>query len=348
MINSRLFIVIKRKEDNMVIIIQEFGAIVGKKSNCLLIKSSKGEKEVCADMVNELHIYPSCSISSDAIELCMKKDIWILFLNSYGNPQGEILPFSGGCSPLYKRKQLLLAQCREGVDIVKAFLVQKLENRVRQFKQILRNKRKQDTILFLSTRIRRIQEEAEKIQAFQGERMDEARDYLQGYEGAAGRAYFECISYLLPENMKFSQRMRNADDIYNCVLNYLYGILYAKVKKAAYQCRLDPYIGIMHVDSYNKPTFVYDFIEGQRIICEELAFELCTKKKIGWKDVSKEENGLRFSDDARKLIVSLFYNKLKENCYYKKKQVTIERRLYLEMLETAQRIGEIEDVLAAV
>lgn len=63
----------------MVLTVQEYGAKIGKRSN----------------------------FSADAIQICMEKDIWILFLDSYGNPKREILPFSGGSSPIYKRKKLL-------------------------------------------------------------------------------------------------------------------------------------------------------------------------------------------------------------------------------------------------
>lgn len=334
----------------MVVIVQEYGSKIGKKGNCLWIKNSKDEHEICADQVKELHVYPACNLSSDAIELCMKKDIWILFVNQYGEPEGEIQPFSGGCSPLYKRSQLLLTKNQEGLEIVKGFLCRKIENRVGQLKRILRNKRNTDTVLYLSVRIRKMEEEIENIKNVSCFSIEEAREMLQGFEGTAGRAYFESISYLMPDGLKFTQRCRNAGDVYNCVLNYLYGIMYAKIKKLVYKCRLDPYIGIMHVDSYNKPTFVFDFIETQRIICEELAYELCCRKKINNQDVErKEDGGLLISNEARKRIASCFYDKMDELCYYKKKRVTQERRMYLELLEVAQRIGEVgEHVLAAV
>lgn len=334
----------------MVVAVQEYGSKIGKKGNCLWIKGPKGEHEICADQVKELHIYPACNLSSDAIELCIKKDIWILFVNRYGEPEGEIQPFSGGCAPLYKRSQLLLMRNQDGLELVKGFLCQKIQNRTGQLKRILRNKRKSDTVLYLSVRIRKMEEEIENIKCISGFSVDEVRETLQGFEGTAGRAYFECISYLMPDDFKFTQRCRNADDVYNCVLNYLYGIMYAKIKKLVYKCRLDPYIGIMHVDTYNKPTFVFDFIETQRIICEELAYEICIRKEIGWENMEKKEGGgLLISDEARKRVASRFYDKMDEICYYKKKQVTQERRMYLELLEVAQRIGETwEHVLAAV
>lgn len=334
----------------MVVVVQGYGAVVGKRGNCLLVKSEKEKKEICVDQVKELHLYPSCNISSDAIQFCIQKDIWIVFLNKFGEPKGDINSFSGGCAPTYKRNQLLLVHRPEGVELVKRFLSKKIENRIRQMKRILKNKRKEETVLFLSMRIKRMEESLKKIHACISTDMNEIRDSLQGFEGSAGRSYFECVSYLLPDEYQFAQRTRNSEDVYNCVLNYLYGILYAKVKNMAYKCRLDPYIGIMHVDSYNKPTFVFDFIEGQRIICEDLAFEICKNGLIHEKDMEIcEAGGLRFTEEQRKLLSSLFYSKLNEQCYYKKKQVTIEKCIYLEMLDVAQKIGEVKvDALAAV
>lgn len=334
----------------MVLTVQEYGAKIGKRSNCLTVKSSKGEKEISADKVKELHIYPACNISADAIQLCMEKDIWILFLDGYGNPKGEILPFSGGSSPIYKRNQILLARSRDGVEMVKGFLSKKIENRISQLEKILLETEDSDAVLYLSVRIKRMQESVEKIRDVQGTDMNQVRDTLQGIEGSSGRSYFECISFLMPDDMKFSQRQRAAQDVYNCVLNYLYGILYAKIKNLMYQCRLDPYIGVMHVDTYNKPTFVFDFIESQRIICEELAYEICHDRQITIKDMKPDSGGgLLFTDEGRKLLVSKFYETFKGKVVYRKKRITLERKIYMELLEVAEKIGEKKpDVLAAV
>lgn len=334
----------------MIIIVQDYGAEVGKQSNCLIIESSKGKKEISVNQIEELQLYPACSISSDAVQLCMQNDVWIVFLNRFGDAEGEIVPFSGGSSPIYKRNQLMLVHSSQGVEIVKELLSEKIENRIRQLKKISRNKRSEEALLVLNTSIKKMETELSKIQYTRASDMDDVRASLQGYEGNAGRAYFDVISYLLPDDMVFLKRGRGATDIYNSVLNYTYGILYSKIKKISYKCRLDPYIGIMHVDSYNKPTFVYDFIEGQRIICEELALDICCNRKITNEDITEvTEKGARFSEEARKLIVTEFYKKLQEKCFYKRKQVTVENRIYLEMRDLATRIGRMDvDVLAAV
>lgn len=333
----------------MVLVVQEYGAQVGKKSNCIYIRSSKGEKEISSDKVQELHLHSSCSVSADAIQLCMKKDIWILFFDEYGNPAGEIVPFSGGSSPLYKRKQLFLADHTIGVEITKGLLQQKIQNRIDQLGRILSDVMDMDTILYLSTRIKRMEESNQKIQDTAASCMSEVRDSLQGLEGSAGRAYFECISYLLPDDMKFDQRRRDADDIYNAALNYLYGIMYAKIKQMMYRCRLDPYIGIMHVDTYNKPTFVFDFFEGQRIHCEEVAYQLCSVRAISPDDLVLEGERRRLTKEVRSKLVSGYYARMNEKTVYENRRVTNERRMQMELIGLAQRIGEWNDeILAAV
>ena len=64
----------------------------------------------------------------------------------------------------------------------------------------------------------------------------------------------------------FESRSRNPADPFNCMLNYSYGILYSNVEKACIIAGLDPYIGIMHTDNYNKKALVYDIVEMYRDI----------------------------------------------------------------------------------
>ena len=333
----------------MIIVAKEYGTKIGKRGNCISIKAKEGEaRNICVDQVEELHIYPACSISADVVQLCCENDIWIVFLDKYDNPLGEILPFSGGCSPIYKRKQLLLSDSPLGVKLVKELLLKKIENRIVHLKHILHNKRKKETIDCLKIAIEKMIIEKEKLSAIHGMTMAEVRYTMQGYEGSAGRAYFEAIAYLLPAELKFERRERNAQDVYNCALNYLYGILYAKIKKMMYKCRLDPYIGIMHTDTYNKPTFVYDFIESQRIICEEIAYRICYTGQIGKESILFDLGNASFTEEARKILICEFYGAMNEKCFYKKKAVTQERRIYLELKNLAKQIGEEEENVLGV
>lgn len=48
----------------------------------------------------------------------------------------------------------------------------------------------------------------------------------------------------------------------------------------------------MHVDAYNKPAFIFDFMEGQRILCEEIAYQACQQEARWIREPQKQEKGV--------------------------------------------------------
>ena len=63
----------------------------------------------------------------------------------------------------------------------------------------------------------------------------------------------------------------------------------------------------------------------------------------------RENDIKKFTEEAKQIIISEFYAIMNEQCYFKKKSMTRERKMYLEMLEVAKKIGRMnEDVLAIV
>jgi len=86
---------------------------------------------------------------------------------------------------------------------------------------------------------------------------------------------------LIPEKYAFEARSRNpAKDPFNCMLNYSYGILYSSVEKACIIAGLDPYIGIMHTDNYNKKALVYDMVEMYRGYMDEIVSGCLAQRKF--------------------------------------------------------------------
>ncbi len=65
--------------------------------------------------------------------------------------------------------------------------------------------------------------------------------------------------------------MATPKDPFNACLNYCYGILYSLVEKACILSGLDPYVGFLHTDNYNKKSLVFDLIELFRIYGEQTA-----------------------------------------------------------------------------
>ncbi|MBW2028434.1 MAG: CRISPR-associated endonuclease Cas1, partial [Deltaproteobacteria bacterium] len=90
------------------------------------------------------------------------------------------------------------------------------------------------------------------------------------------------LNYILAtvQNEFDGRSRRPAKNPFNAVLNYCYGMLYGLVEKACILAGLDPYIGFLHADDYNKKSLVFDLIEPFRIYGEQTAVYLFTGKKV--------------------------------------------------------------------
>lgn len=137
----------------------------------------------------------------------------------------------------------------------------------------------------ITKKVQFLKETIIKIENLQGETLEEIRGSLQGLEGSAGKQYWEIISLLLPEKYHFKERSKNpAQNEFNCLLNYAYGVLYQEVERACVIAGLDPYIGFVHTDNYNKPSLQFDLIENYRIWADETVLGLFAKKGLIQKD----------------------------------------------------------------
>ena len=159
-----------------------------------------------------------------------------------------------------------------------------------------------------------------------------------GFEGTAGRAYFQCLSKLMPEKYIFKGRSRQpAKDPFNAALNYCYGILYSRIEKACILAGLDPYVGFLHTDNYNKKSMVFDLIEPFRIYAEQTAVYLFTGKKIKDEYFRATDNAVSLNDKGKPVVVDAINSHMEETVRYKKKNV---KRKYIPQHE-AHRLANI-------
>ena len=115
--------------------------------------------------------------------------------------------------------------------------------------------------------------------AVEGEFVSDIAPTLRGWEGAAGRRYFEALATLMPPDYAFEKRSkRPALDRFNALLNYGYGMLYGKVEGALIRAGVDPYVGIFHRDDYNRPVLVFDVIERYRVWVDHVVIHLARQE----------------------------------------------------------------------
>jgi CRISPR-associated protein Cas1 len=127
---------------------------------------------------------------------------------------------------------------------------------------------------------------------------------LRGWEGAASRRYLEAIAAFMPSDYAFSKRSkRPATDRFNALLNYGYGMLYGKVEGALIRAGLDPYVGVMHRDDYNRPVLVFDVIERYRVWVDYVIIHLCRQEALPAEGFTEQEGGGVWLDGIGKRIL---------------------------------------------
>jgi CRISPR-associated protein Cas1 len=75
-------------------------------------------------------------------------------------------------------------------------------------------------------------------------------------------------------------RVRDATDPFNAVLNYCYTLLEVETRVACEAVGLDPDLGLLHTDDRLRESFIYDLLEPLRAKADVWALELLHKEKL--------------------------------------------------------------------
>lgn len=281
----------------MQLIIDDYGASVGKKGNRFLIRKKNSVEEFSADQIEQIILVKASTLSTDAVKLAMSKHIDIVYLDWRGTPVGRIYPCKLGGTTLTRKRQLEACFNGVGAEIVKKLIEAKIVNQAYLLKSLAKSRKRKD---FLIT--------AKKMLSFSREvascsnDLEEIRDTLFGIEGNCANLYFSCLTDILP----FEGRDRDGSDAVNSFLNYGYGILYSEIEKSCVLAGLDPYLGFFHTDRYGKPSMVLDLIEGFRpVVVDRSIITLFAQKQVNETDfeASKECSKRFLSKAGRSKII---------------------------------------------
>lgn len=324
----------------MQLVINTPGTYVCKRGDCFQIKRDNEKQEISAKKVEQLLITTRAALSTDAIELAIENNIDIVFLKSTGRPLGRVWHSKLGSISTIRRKQLFLQENKLGLELVKEWILQKLNNQMEHLNKLSMNRR-DDRREIIKEGIERIKEQVKNVERISKEKsIDQIRDSLQGYEGSASRAYFHALGETIIEKYKFHGRSRNpAQDPFNCMLNYGYGILYSSVEKACIIAGLDPYIGIMHTDNYNKKSLVFDLVEMYRGYMDEIVFKIFAKKKVKKEHFDQiEEGGYYLNQEGKKLLIADYNKELERKIRYKGRNIALQNIIQYDCHNIANRI----------
>lgn len=273
----------------MELILNTFGVSLNRDNEGFVINTRDGKQRIPAVGIDSIQISRGAQITSDAVMLAIEKEIEVMFMDKTGKPIGRIWSPRYGSISTIRKGQLNFTYSHNAVEWIKEVLLKKIENQ--QALMLLFNNENHPEVK-TEKNIARLEDYRTKIRKLDGEIVNDIAPMLRGWEGQASRIYFSTINTFLPEQYRFSVRSQHpALDITNAFLNYGYGILYGRIEGALIKAGIDPYIGILHRDDYNRPVLVYDIIEMYRIWVDYVVYTLLAQNVITEEFYSVREDG---------------------------------------------------------
>ena len=298
----------------MQLIINTYGSSVRRKGERFLIKNGEKQVDFSAHKVQTIVIATGTHFSSNAIQLACQHNIDVVFLDKRGDPTARVWQTKMGSTAAIRRRQLEVSDTSEAIVFVREWTISKLSNQL-NFLSELRQRRPNEAKHFESP-IRTIEDARSKVNRLEGT-IEEIRGSLMGLEGSAGRAYFDCLTCLMPEEYRFNGRSRRpAVDPFNSMLNYAYGVLYSLVERSLILAGLDPFVGFLHTDNYNKKSLVFDMIEPFRIIAERTTVLIFTGRRAKREFFREVPGGIELAPDGRAYLITELNKRLDRSVRY--------------------------------
>ena len=326
----------------MELIISTFGTSLNRENEGFVITTTEGRQRIPAEGITSIQISRGAQISSDAVMLAMEKEIEVLFMDKNGNVIGRIWSPKYGSVSTIRKGQLNFSFSTEAIRWIKEVICQKIENQ----QALLLTFESSDIMIqnHVQKSIRRLEDYRTKVSTINGEVISDIASTLRGWEGLSSKIYFETLNLFLPEQYRFEKRSQHpATDVANAFLNYGYGVLYGKVEGALIKAGIDPYIGVLHRDDYNRPVLVYDVIELYRVWVDYVVFTLLTQNVITDEFYSVQSDGSYWLESlGRRVLIQSLHDYLEETIEVNGNSRSRAYQIFLYAQKLAQQFKKAE------
>lgn len=297
----------------MELVLNTFGTSLSRDNDGFVISNHDGKQRIPASGLRSIQISRGAQISSDAVLLAMENEIEVLFMDRTGKPIGRIWSPKYGSISTIRKGQISFTFGHEAVAWIKTVISKKIENQ-QAFLLVLNKPEDFALQTHIDKAVNRLEDYRTKVNSLDGEIISDVSATLRGWEGVSSKIYFDTVNLFLPECYRFDKRSQHpAMDVANALLNYGYGLLYGKIEGILIKAGIDPYVGVMHRDDYNRPVLVYDIIELYRVWVDYVVFSLLQQKVITEEHYSIRQDGSVWLEPlGRRLIIQSMNDYLEE------------------------------------
>uniref|UniRef100_A0A7V4N407 CRISPR-associated endonuclease Cas1 n=1 Tax=Thermodesulfobacterium geofontis TaxID=1295609 RepID=A0A7V4N407_9BACT len=260
---------------------------ISRKGERLFVKTPKTKSSIPLSNIDGILIFGKSYLTSEAISLCMKKQIPIILFTIYGKIKGQILPPAVSEATNKRIKQFGL-YFFERLEIAKYLVKMKITEIEHTFNT-----------------------ELEELKL----KIDKATDYasLLGIEGIATKVMFQKFEKMIRDKgFKFLDRNYHPPkDEANALLSFVYILGYNLATGVIILKGFDPFISFLHSKRGKHAVFASDLMEIIRPKLTLFSAKLIIENKIIKEDFVKENNYFLLKKQAIYKILEEF-NQFKE------------------------------------
>jgi CRISPR-associated protein Cas1 len=326
----------------MELILNTYGVSLNRDNEGFVITTEEGRQRIPAVGIDSIQISRGAQITSDAVMLAVEREIEVVFMDKAGNPIGRVWSPKYGSISTIRKGQLNFSFTNDAVDWIKDVICRKIENQ-QALMMMLKTDDSEATSL-VEKSIRRLEDYRTKITKLDGEIVNDIASTLRGWEGQASKIYFSTLNNFIPEAYRFENRSQHpATDVTNAFLNYGYGLLYGKIEGAMIKVGIDPYIGILHRDDYNRPVLVFDVIELFRVWVDYVVYTLIAQNIVTDEYYSVHEDGSYWLEGlGRRVLIQSLNDYMDEQITQQGMTRSRENQLFLYVQNLAQTFKKYE------
>lgn len=308
-----------------------------RKDNDVVIISDSGEKKnLKSEIVEEIYLFGEVTTNTNLLNYLAQKKIILHVFNYYGFYSGSFYPKETQVSGFllvrqvqhYNDYNLRMNIAREIVRASAANIYRNLRyynSRGKDFKQEM-----QDILNYSS-----------KIQSTQ------TINELMGLEGNINKKYLSCWNEIINQEINYTKRIkRPPDNMINSLISFINSLVYTTVLSEIYKTQLNPTVSYLHEPGTRRFSLCLDLAEiFKPLIGDRMIFTLLNKNQITEESFESGSNYVYLKENARKMILQEFDNRLKATIKHKDlgRQVSYRTLIRLEAYKLIKHIiGEKE------
>ena len=255
-----------------------------------------------------LHGYPQ--ISTQALHFCANNEVAVHWISASGRYVTGLTRGAYGVQRCLRQYQAL-SDSGVCLNIARRLVMAKVENSLRYVLRATREGGRDNA---------RVAEAIETLRNCLKQSAHTADlDSLRGFEGAAGRAYFDALPALLGENVPDTMKLcgrnrRPPKDRFNALLSLGYALVYQAVLQSIKVVGLEPALGFFHTPRSSAHPLVLDLMELFRLPLWDIVL-IGSVNRLQWdptSDFSETKPGVWLSDSGRRKAIQLFENRMEE------------------------------------